>query len=289
MVAAAVGLRSWRLGERSLWFEAFSWQLSRFGWVEMLHRAGRDNNPPLYYAALKVWTSLFGDSPAALRSLSVASGAAACLAMYALMVEAFGHGPLAGAERARRLGDARWVGVCTAAFVATGVLQVRWGWEARMYALGTTLAACSGWLLLRALNRGDTRSWLVYAASAVAFAYTHTYALFSLAAQGAFAGGYLIYLRKDRRDPAVAALRRRAVFAGMLILAGWLPWVPLLRSQHAHVISHPGWPIEEWSVPVTCFEMFVDPELPVMGPYDGRIALAACGLVLLALLWRPAA
>ncbi|HUY32980.1 MAG TPA: glycosyltransferase family 39 protein [Pirellulales bacterium] len=314
IVALAVALRAWRLGERSVWFdEAFSWRLATFSWGEMLHRTTQDNNPPLYYALLKVWMACFGDSPVALRSLSALAGALSCVGTYLMIVEAYAR---SGNAHQRRV---HWIGLFAAALVAVTALQIRWGWEARMYALGAALAPFSSWLLLRALRAplgarpsqaagladsagaraagravalGEAwRPWMLYALVALAFAYTHTYALLSLIAQALFTAGYLLV--EARWRPAALFANRRfriAVVGFFLIAAGWLPWLPVLLRQRAQV-REAYWlgPLTRWTVPNICRQMFADPEARTTNDRDAGIAAVACAAVLLALFRRPRA
>ena len=76
IVLIGVGLRSYELTARSLWFdEAFSWRLAQFSFPEMIERAAADVHPPLYYIFLQGWTAIFGSSLQGIRSLSVAFAA----------------------------------------------------------------------------------------------------------------------------------------------------------------------------------------------------------------------
>ncbi|HVC96357.1 MAG TPA: glycosyltransferase family 39 protein, partial [Pirellulales bacterium] len=294
IVGVGVALRAWPFGERSFWFdEAFSWRLASFPWRELFQRSALDNNPPLFYVLLKIWIACFGDSPAAMRSLSLLAGAAGCVGVYLMVVEAFRE---PGAiEAARR----QWTGLFAAALIAVTTLQIRWGGEARMYALGAALAAFSTWLLLRALRAplgarpsktgqaahsraasapvncattgeiiarvttaavSPLHAWAFYALAALAFMYTHTYALFSVVAQAVFALGYLF--AEGRYDPATlfrGRRFRRAVVAFGLVAAGWLPWVPVLVRQNEQV-QDAYWtpPLTRWSVPGICHQIFAD-------------------------------
>ncbi|HVC92229.1 MAG TPA: glycosyltransferase family 39 protein [Pirellulales bacterium] len=307
IVAAAVALRAWRLGERSLWFdEAFTWRLAGFPCAEIIERTARDNNPPLYYLLLKLWVACFGDSAVTMRLPSVLAGAASCVGTYLLVVEAF------SSTRAMEPSRRQWMGLFAAALVAVTALQVRWGWEARMYAVGAALSAFSSWLLLRALHapsgaerKGDDataehppppvaprnawRSWLLYFGTALAFAYTHSYALFSLAAQGIFTAAYLLAKSRWRQGALLAERRfRLALLSFAMIGAGWLPWLPVVLRQKAQV-ERAYWtdPLTRWSVPTLSHQIFADPENRAANQRDATVAAAACALVVLSLLWRP--
>jgi hypothetical protein len=120
-----------------------------------------------------------------------------------------------------------------------------------MYALGVFCAAMTSWLLLKALNEIGQRQrwWIGYGLAAAAFALTHYYALFALAAQGVFASGLLLWqllaprlrfgLTSDggggvASDGPASSVRSRA--GGLLyatVLGGVLfaPWLSAFQGQ----------------------------------------------------------
>ncbi|MDQ3332258.1 MAG: glycosyltransferase family 39 protein, partial [Planctomycetota bacterium] len=78
-----------RLGTISFWFdEAYSVKMVSFGLAEILERASRDIHPPLYYWLLRVWAGGFGDSPVALRLMSVLFGVLTVLGVFLFVREA---------------------------------------------------------------------------------------------------------------------------------------------------------------------------------------------------------
>ena len=292
VMAMAVGLRWCRLNDRGLWFdEAFSWRMSTFGWTDVIYRSALDNNPPLYYLLLKLWTSGFGTSAGALRSLSVLAGAGTCLAMYGLVREAYGGGSR-GLPRERL----RLTALATAALVAASVLQIRWSCEARMYSLGALGAAESSWLLVRALHTSGASPgrWLAYAATALAFAYTHTFALFSLLAQGLFAVGYLSVAgcntTTGQGTPRGGAKSRWVgpLLAAAVVAAGYAPWLNVLAAQHEQV-RRSFWigPLTRDSMPHAAHTLFVNPMEGAPGAAEGWICAGVSALVLAALAFRP--
>ncbi len=273
IVVVGVVLRCLALSDRSLWFdEAFSWRLTEFPLPRMLERVARDNHPPLYFLLLKGWVAAFGTSPAAMRSLSVLFGAATIAGAYLFTAEAL-----------RRPGT----GLLAAVLVAVNVFQVRWGWEARMYSLGTALAVFSAWALLRALRAPQTvfRPWLLYAVLALLFAYTHYYALFTLAAHALFAAGYLLV--ESRGRPRAVG---HALAAAGLVVLGWLPWLPSFLAQREQVRAL-FWavPVRAWHLADACGQLLLAPENGAITRAEGLVAAGFCAAFLLALLWRPRA
>ena len=65
--------------------EAFCWKMTTFPASEIWARSALDNHPPLYFYLLWAWSRAFGDSPEALRSLSVVFGLATVVGAYLLV------------------------------------------------------------------------------------------------------------------------------------------------------------------------------------------------------------
>ncbi len=267
IVLAGAAVRVYPLSERSFWFdEAFTWRLIDYPWLEMLERASRDNSPPFYYFLLKAWSEVFGTSPVALRSLSLVFGLLTVVGTYLFCVEAFGRqpstadGPTVDAVSVSR---AEGIGLLAAALVAVSALQIRYSWEARMYALAAALTVFSSWALLRALAGGSHwRHWLLYAFLAMLLAYTHYYGLYTLAGQAAFTVFFLLVkanwdLSVFCRLPEVG----RGLTAAALVCAAWLPWLPVFLRQQALVRSS-FWagPLSAWDLADICYRMFEIPE-----------------------------
>ena len=297
VVVLGTALRCQAIGTRSLWFdEAFSWRLSQGSIGDVIARSARDNHPPLHFLALKAWRALFGESPVSLRSLSVFSGAIAVVGVYLLMREAW-PGPRNergdASQRVAAVPEASWAGLLAAALVAVNVFQVRWGWEARMYALGAALAALSSWAMFRALHtrRRLWAAWSLYGALALLFAYTHVYALFSVAAQFVFLAGCVARDARWRPSGAWKLPYLRPMLAAMGLFAiGFLAWLPFLLRQRSQVRAD-FWsePIAAWDIPNVCYRMLALPEDGPVSHAQAAWAAAFCGAVLLPLLWRPRA
>src|ERR1700733_288923 len=76
IILFCIALRVYHLGAASLWSdEIFSrYYVDLFGLHYVLSDGlSRETNPPTYYLLLRGWIALFGDSEAALRSLSAAA------------------------------------------------------------------------------------------------------------------------------------------------------------------------------------------------------------------------
>jgi mannosyltransferase len=297
ILVAGLLLRLQTASTRSIWFdEAWSWRMSRFPLAELIEHTAADVHPPLYYLLLKAWTAAFGDSPLAMRSLSALFGVLTILAAYDLIRQVRPRSNSLSTKGGETPPLQRFpvgAALLVAALVAFSVFQIRYGWEARMYALGTFLYAASGAALFRAVRASDKSGkwWAVYGALIVLFAYTHYFALLSIAAQGFFLAGYFLVQAGGRwraltRDPQLwLAFATYAIF-----LAALLPWasVFLQQLQQVHDDFWPK-PVTAWSLPVACYQMFVDPENASCNLADAAALALACSCGLAALLWKARA
>ena len=133
ILALAAGLRFYNLGSQSLWSdEGNSAALATRSLVQIAQDAAHDIHPPLYYWLLRLWTTVFGLSEFALRSLSAVLGTLLVLVIYGLGARLFN----------------RTTGLAAAFIAAIAPFQVYYSQEARMYilvALEGALAALLFW------------------------------------------------------------------------------------------------------------------------------------------------
>ena len=174
-----------------------------------------DGAPPLYYALLHVWTSLFGTSEAATHLLSVV------FALATLPV-AFWAG--------RSLGNRRtgWVAV---ALVAVSPYLGDYVNETRMYALVVLLSLATSALFAHVFVLGHRRYRLACTLCLTLMLYAHNWALFLAVAIGA--GALVCALTAPDR-----AARTRIILDGSFVLGAaavlYLPWLPTLAYQIGH-------------------------------------------------------
>ncbi len=239
IILLAALLRFWAIDAKTIWLdEAFSIWVADLSLPELLRFvAGVDHHPPLYYVLLHGGQAALGDSALAARSLSAMLGVATVPLLYA-----------AG----RRLTD-RLTALMAALLLAASPFHVRYGQEARMYALMTLLAA--GALLCLAVWLADSRAGSVRRAVAMGglavtqalLMLTHnTAALLFPAALNAGVVGAFWGERSSAQDAGDVgalgekrfALRWLAVQAAALLL--WLPWGPAFWAQ-AQTVYHEFW------------------------------------------------
>jgi mannosyltransferase len=202
IVAAGAALRFSTLATQSFWLdEAIAINSARLdlgGMIDSLART--EGNPPFYFLLLDGWMRVFGDSEAAVRSLSALVGTATIVLAF---------------EIGRRLATAR-VGLVLAALVAFNPLHVWFSQEARPYVLLVLLSGASFLLFAEALERPTTRRLAAWAvASGLAFA-THYFAGLVILPEAV----WLVY---RLRRPAVIAV------AGFAVVP--LALIPLVAEQ----------------------------------------------------------
>jgi 4-amino-4-deoxy-L-arabinose transferase-like glycosyltransferase len=244
VTAFAGFLRLYGLADRCLWLdETIAWRLAQFDLEELLSRMSspfENENPPLYFGLLHLWIWAFGDSEFMLRLPAALAGIASVPALFLLVRE------LARLRLPREAAPERggWEGVAAAALLACSELHVELARQVRMYSLGTLLFLLSSWALLRA-TRPDARFgwWALYGPLALAFLYTHNLAVFSVAAQCAFAGLVLIANRLRAGEAAEEANRRLAVFAltGVLLAVAFAPGARLLWVRSTETQKNNTW------------------------------------------------
>lgn len=216
MLFVAAVLRVYRLDAESAWLdEAFSVGLARDGVNTILDETSKDVHPPLYYFLLRGWTLVFGGSVRAARLLSVVLSVGALAATF-----------LVGR---RLVGEA--AALVAVALLTVSAFQIEFAQEARMYALLTLLATLSMGGFMRLFDPPfNRRSFAAFVIVTSAMTYTHVYAAFVIAAQGAIVLAELAW----RRRRALAVLTRWA-WAMALVFVAFLPWLPTFTWQVSYV------------------------------------------------------
>lgn len=241
ILVIAAALRWYNNVAVSLWHdEAFSALYIKYGWGEMMHRIILDVHPPLYYLVLRIWSYMFGDTLASLRTLSIILGVMTVWAGYLFVKKAFKSVNL---------------GLIAALFLAINPFQIQYALEARMYTLGTFIVMFSSWLLLRALESRRKKDWVYYGIFAAAAFYTHYYLLFSVAAQALYAL-FVIFKNGDWRATFKENQLVNIVLSGIVAIILYLPWVPALLEQVTRVAGG-FWipPMDRWSIPSTIWKI----------------------------------
>ncbi len=188
----AVGLAVRLVVPRGLWLdEATSVFQAKMGFSEMLtNLRTTDVHPPLYFTVLWGAVRVFGSSEMAVRLPSIVAGLALLPVLY-----------LCGEE----LYDRR-TGLVAAAIGSVSPLLVWYSQEARMYALFMVFAVAAVWLQARAIRRGRTLDWMLYAVVTAALVWTQYFAVLQVLVQQA---AFLVVIA---RRQARRTLDRRVIY-----------------------------------------------------------------------------
>ncbi|MEI2689680.1 MAG: glycosyltransferase family 39 protein [Anaerolineae bacterium] len=228
IVLLAAVLRFFRIGSQSLWAdEGNSAAMAGRSLAEISVRAAADIHPPGYYWLLNLWSRIFGDSEAALRSLSAVWGILLVWLVYQIV---------------SRLFDRR-TALIAAFFAAINPFLIHYSQEARMYSQLAALAALLFYglvryilhesIVLRADGTGKSISFSGLATGVILFAavaglYTH-YTFPVLIGVATLLYGLWLYNSRRR-----GFLRVRLMHWAMLLIVMaffYLPWIGTAWNQ----------------------------------------------------------
>ena len=222
--AAAAGAALRFIAPSPMWLdEALSVNIASLSIGDAVEALRHDGHPLLYYALLGVWLDTFGDSDFAARSLSGLFSLAAAAVIWAAARRRL------GAEAARY----------AAVLALTSPFLVRYGSEARMYALAVLLAA-AGWLVTeRAVERRSLARLAAVALVVAAGLHTHYWMIWlTLAASAVLAVRWL-------RAPGSREVLTPVLAAYACGWIGFAAWLPVLVEQAFHT----GTPWAKWARP----------------------------------------
>lgn len=218
LILLAWGLRLHHLDVQSLWYdEGVTAQVARLGVRELARWTADDIQPPLYYLIVGGWLRLLdpwaGPLAYVLRFVSAGFGLLLIPLLWAI---------------GRRLWDER-AGLLAAWVAAAAPLLVYYSQEARMYALLMALVGLAGLALIRQSagwgGSGRRSDWFVYGLAGLAALYTHYFAGFVLLALAIY--WLLVWRRSGRGRQSL----RPFLLANLVILLGFLPWLPAMLNR----------------------------------------------------------
>ena len=217
LILLYAAVRLWRLTDACLWFdEIFGIHAAEHSWSGMLWFVAQDLiHPPLFYALLKGWISVGGESLLWLRLFPAVFAVLALVPFLNLCKEV----KLSTSATALALG-----------FIAFNGALIKYAQEVRMYSLLLCLSLFSIWLFARFFFRGKN-IWVLTLVN-VLLVHTHYF-------------GWLVVLS----ELVIIAVLQRIKIRHVLIMAGitivtFVPWlVAVIRAAGAgsEVSQNIGW------------------------------------------------
>lgn len=184
---------------------------------------GAPQHPPLYWLLIRFWTQAFGNSVAAIRSLSVIFSVLAFPALYWLCWELFSSAAVG------------WIAVALMAVSPVHIFQAH---NARPYSLWILMMLVSSAALLQALksNQNNKKAWLAYGITLALSLYTYLFSVFVLIAHSI----YVLFQEGLSRAglSKSKALKNYGLTTGWVVLA-FSPWilVVLLNWKTANTMT----------------------------------------------------
>ena len=196
-----VAVRLWRLSDSCLWFdEIFSVHAAGHEWSSLFWFVAQDLiHPPLFYALLKLWIGVGGESVFWLRLLPVVFSTLAIFPFVRLC---------------RELKFGTPVVLLSLFLMAVNGALIKYTQTLRMYSMRMLMALLSMWLFARYFNRG--KSFVLLLIVNVLLVYTHYFGWLVI---GTEIGAILIFQRIKWR---------RAVVMTAIVSASFIPWLIVL-------------------------------------------------------------
>lgn len=224
---ALLRLNYWRIYDNTFWVdETWSIRLARMSLPDMVRKTATDMHPPLFYMLAMAMNRLLGDNGPAYHLSSLLPYAGILFLACTEVRREYGLGP---------------------AFLLVSMMSLMpeplyYNVEVRMYSLGAFLVLLSYLALRRILNRNRLPEWVIFSLASLGAAYTHYYALISVAVF------YLVLVVPSLGDRGFR--RRTAVTWGVAVL-GYLPWLGVLVKSFVSTAG--DWWLKEIPKAWECF------------------------------------
>ena len=188
---------------------------------------------PLYFVLARLWAEVFGNSIAAMRSLSVVFSVLALPAIYGLAYSLFHSDAQRKNQRTETLLNRRdWsffasglIGRNAIALLAISPFFIAYAQEARPYSLWVLLLLLTNMFLWRSLQLNRWPDWLAYTVSLTLCLYTSLLTILIIFGQSFAIVGLQSSLYEKQKKPYLATTT-----AALLALSPWI-WIVITRWQ----------------------------------------------------------
>ena len=260
-------LRFYRLSGRSLWLdEILVWDFSGGTSIGAVVRrlSAVPSLMPLHFVISWI-IRRFGDSEIWLRLVPAVAGTLSVPAMFSLARDLFG----------------RRTAVIAALLVAVAPFLIWYSQENAAYSMLTLLTIVQMQLAYLAVTRSRLIYWLGFSIVTLVSLYNDYFALLATAAAFAFIG--LVLARRVLSPHPALPQRGREILAGvgsgLIVLLGYLPWLPILRT----FLHHQEYGLSRFSPSHHATMAEVQSYLAIFGLEGVVLILFVAGLVVAAL------
>ncbi len=208
-----VGMNLIRIFDNSFWGdEGYSIQLAQMSVSDMVSTTAGDVHPPLYYLLAQALYHVLGNHGFTYHLSGLIPYIAIIIIACSVIKKYFGTLPAV-------------VLVTMSSLMKNAVI---YNVEARMYALGALLVLVSYIAFYKIIEKNHPVSWIVFCISSLGAAYTHYYALISVA-----------FLFLMLLPPAIAKkqYRKGLVISYLTVILCYLPWLMILVRSFGRTAS----------------------------------------------------
>jgi 4-amino-4-deoxy-L-arabinose transferase-like glycosyltransferase len=188
--------------------------------VDFLHY--HESHPPLFYAVVRIWMLVFGNTDTSVRLLCALLGAGIIPAVYVT---------------GRRLFSKRAALLAVLLVIVSPALNEH-STQIRPYGMMALLVLASCFSMLRAIERGRRSDWAIYVASTLLLLYVHNWAWLVVIGQHSAMIVHLFGRRKAQFKPLAVAW----LYSWLVIVTGFLPWLSAFLYQVRNA-GHAGVPL----------------------------------------------
>ena len=244
-----IAIASATISKFSIWFdEAFGSYLVRFNVIDITRYTANDVHPPFYYWLLKVWTMAFGNTEVGIRSMSIFFGVLTILLIFLFVLRFFGR-------------RAAYVSLL---FLVISPMFIRYGQEARMYTLLTTIIVAATYVLVYA-QQSETKKrwpWIVYGTLVAIGMLTQYFAALAWIAHWVWRLSIVRATGDSLKTLRIKFFTRDWVIAHSVAFILFVWWLPFLLIQFFTIQGHGFWikPITSATIPdfLTNYLLFSD-------------------------------
>jgi uncharacterized membrane protein len=200
----------------SIWFdEAFSAYITQFSFLDIARYTASDVHPPFYYWLLKVWSSFFGTTELAYRSLSILFGAATAVVTFLLTRKLFG----------------RKVAWLSFVFLILSPVLIRYSDEARMYTLAALIVMSATYVLVKAQETNKRKYWIWYGVLVSLGMWTHYFTALAWIAHLAWHGAQVWHKGIKAKEFRKKLFTKPWVVTYAVAIGLFIPWLPFMAFQ----------------------------------------------------------